>query len=161
MKRSIATLAVVVGALALSGCYYDPDYSYVRSSGSQGDVYYGRSAPVYEDSYYAAPGYYNTYGCCYAPGVSIGVSRTWYGGSGYYPRSRGHWHRDSGYRGDRRPAYRSDAHRWQDQRGQDRRGQGRRGDDHRRNDQRDGRGDHESDRRGGDQRHHRDRDHRG
>ena len=62
MKRKIAILGLVVAAVSLSGCYYDPGYSYVRNSGYQGDVYYGRSAPVYDDGYYGAPGYYDYYG---------------------------------------------------------------------------------------------------
>lgn len=107
MKRSLVTVCLAMAAMALSGCYYDPDYSYVRSTGSQGDVYYGRSAPVYYDNYYAAPGYYNYYGCCYGsgvygpgvyrPGVSVGISRTWYGGARYHHddhrRHGGHAHR--------------------------------------------------------------------
>jgi len=129
MKRKIAILGLVVAAVSLSGCYYDPGYSYVRNSGYQGDVYYGRSAPVYDDSYYGPPGYYNYYGCCYdygyAPGVSIGVTHTWYGGARYRHDYRGRWHGGRAYGGHRRPAYRGDGHRDHGQdRGSDRRSHG-------------------------------------
>jgi hypothetical protein len=141
MKRKIALLGLVVAAVSLSGCYYDPGYSYVRNSGYQGDVYYGRSAPVYDDSYYGTPGYYNYYGCCYdygyAPGVSIGVTHTWYGGARYRHDYRGRWHGGRAYGGHRRPAYRGDGHR---DHGQDRDGSDRRSH--------------------GGSRHHHDRDHR-
>lgn len=107
MKRQFAWLLLAVAAAALSGCYYDPGYSYVRGSASGGDAYYGSGS-----TYYAAPGYYGGYyaryyngydGCCYAPGVNIGISGRWYGGSRYrgyrgygdyrrgdYSGSRGH-----------------------------------------------------------------------
>ncbi len=102
MKRLLASLALITAAAALSGCYYDPGYSYVRNSGYGGDAYYGQG----DGAYYAAPGYYDGYygggyydgyyGCCYAPGVSIGISSGWYGGSRY----RGYRdYRGSGYRG--------------------------------------------------------------
>lgn len=87
MKRLLASLALVTAAATLSGCYYDPGYGYVRNGGA---VYYGQSAPVYDNGYYVAPGYYDNYyygdgyyGCCYAPGVSIGIGGAWYGGSRY------------------------------------------------------------------------------
>ncbi len=113
MKRLLASVALIAAAAALSGCYYDPGYSYVRSSGYGGDAYYGQGSsyyvrPAYYDGYYGS-GYYGSgyYGCCYAPGVSIGISSGWYGGSGYYrrgwPAYRG------GYRGHDR--YRHDSHR--------------------------------------------------
>jgi hypothetical protein len=89
MKRLLASLVLIVAAAALSGCYYDPGYSYVR-----GSAYY--VAPGYYDGYYG--GYY---GCCYAPGVSVGVSSVWYGGSRY---------RHDGYRDHR--DYRSHAGQW-------------------------------------------------
>jgi hypothetical protein len=94
MKRLFAGLAVVAVAATLSGCYYDPGYSYVRGSGYAGDAYYGRAAPVYQGGYYAAPGYYDGYygygyGCCYASGVSVG----------YYGGSRYNYYRGGGYRG--------------------------------------------------------------
>jgi hypothetical protein len=112
MKRRIAILGLVA-AVSLSGCYYDPDYSYVRNNGYQGDVYYGRSAPVYDDGYYGAPGYYGYDGCCYgygyAPGVSIGISRTWYGGARYRHEDRARWH--GGHGGDRRHDHRGDQRR--------------------------------------------------
>lgn len=90
MKRMLAGLALVLGTAALSGCYYDPGYSYVRSNGYQGDAYYGRGETViYDDDYYApgyygyAPGYYG-----YAPGVSVGIGGVWYGESHYRGRDR-------------------------------------------------------------------------
>ena len=49
MKRILACL-VLIGVTTLSGCYYNPGYSYVRTTGYGGDAYYGTS-------YYAAPGY--------------------------------------------------------------------------------------------------------
>jgi len=86
MKRVLAGLALVVATAALSGCYYDPGYSYVRPVTYGGDAYYG-------SGYYAAPGYYYPsygyygYGCCYVPPVSIGIGGVWYSGSHY----RGHY----------------------------------------------------------------------
>jgi hypothetical protein len=102
MKRLLASLVLIVAAAALSGCYYDPGYSYVRGSGYSGDAYYGDGG----NAYYVAPGYYDGYyggyyGCCYAPGVSVGVSSVWYGGSRY---------RHDGYRDHR--DYRSHAGQW-------------------------------------------------
>ncbi|WP_199099982.1 hypothetical protein [Dyella sp. ASV21] len=91
MKRMLAGLALVAATAALSGCYYYPDYSYVRpvTTYSGGDAYYG-SGVTYSGGYYAAPGYYYPgyygYGCCYAPSVSIGIGGLWYGGSRYYGR---------------------------------------------------------------------------
>ncbi len=41
MKRLLASLALIAAVSALSGCYYDPGYSYVRGSGYCGDAYYG------------------------------------------------------------------------------------------------------------------------
>ncbi|MEO9077878.1 MAG: hypothetical protein ABI268_01070 [Rhodanobacter sp.] len=115
MKRHLASLALVVVAAALSGCYYDPGYSYVRSSGQGGDAYYGRA----ESTYYAAPGYYDGYsggvyggyggyggnayygsgyyGCCYGPSVNIGIRSRYYG----TPRYRSYDHRGRGDRGNR------------------------------------------------------------
>jgi hypothetical protein len=116
MKRILAALALVIVAAFLSGCYYDPGYSYVRSAGYGGDAYYGQGHTVYDGGYYA-PGYYDGYygsgyyGCCYAPGLSVGISSGWYGGGWrdrddwrgrYHDRDHdrsyaGHWqgHRDS------------------------------------------------------------------
>ena len=109
MKRMLAGLALVLGTAALSGCYYDPGYSYVRSNGYQGDAYYGRGERViydddyYAPGYYAAPGYYG-----YAPGVSVGIGTVWYGGSHHHGRDRDwdhdrHW--DRGDRGHRERDY--------------------------------------------------------
>ena len=50
MKRKLACIALVTAAMALSGCYYDPGYSYVRGSGYGGGAYYGSGIV-----YYAAP----------------------------------------------------------------------------------------------------------
>lgn len=98
MKPLLASF-ILIAAASLSGCYYDPGYSYVRSSGYGGDAYYGQgvatyyAAPGYYDGYY--PSYYGSsyYGCCYAPSLSVGISSGWYGGSRYYRP-----HRQSGYR---------------------------------------------------------------
>lgn len=112
MKRILSTLVLIVAAAALSGCYYDPGYSYVRGSGHGGDAYYGDGgsatyvAPAYYGGY--GGGYYDPYygggyyGCCYTPGVSVGISSVWYSN----PR-RG---RDD-YRG--RRDYREHAGHWQ------------------------------------------------
>jgi hypothetical protein len=93
MKRLLACLVLVVAATALSGCYYNPGYSYVRSSGPGGDVYYGTAsyaAPGYYSPYgygygygYGWPGYYGYYGCC-----GIGYYGGWYGGGGYWRGGR-------------------------------------------------------------------------
>ena len=120
MKRLLASLALIAAASALSGCYYDPGYSYVRGSGSSGDAYYGQggnayyAAPSYHDGYYGSGysggGYYG-----YSPGVSVGISSGWYGGSRY---------RDDDYRGQR--DYERHAGQWQGRRnGDDRRHDGR------------------------------------
>ncbi|MEI7036175.1 hypothetical protein [Fulvimonas yonginensis] len=100
MKRVLAGLALVLGTAALSGCYYDPDYSYVRGNGYQGDAYYGEGpAVIYEPDYYGygwyGPGW-GYYGCC-GSGVSVGISGTWYEGGHHYHgrdrdwRSERHW----------------------------------------------------------------------
>lgn len=103
MKRPLAFLALSIAVAALSGCYYDPGYSYVRGAGYGGDAYYGSGttyypAPAYYDGYY--PGYYGGYyGCCYAPGVSIGISGRWYGGSRHRDYRRYDGPAGHGYRG--------------------------------------------------------------
>ena len=81
MKSILALLTAVVVAATISGCYYDPGYSYVRSSAYRGDVYYGEAAPGYSNGYYdGTSGYYGDgyYGCCYSSGVSVGVTSGWY-----------------------------------------------------------------------------------
>ncbi|HWU75995.1 MAG TPA: hypothetical protein VN043_05795 [Rhodanobacter sp.] len=106
MKRYLASLALIVVAAALSGCYYDPGYSYVRGSGQTGDAYYGSgsstyyTAPGYYDGYYGS-GYYGNayygnayygsgyYGCCYGPALNIGIRNRYYGA----PRYRSYDHR--------------------------------------------------------------------
>ncbi|MEW9571041.1 hypothetical protein ABQJ54_04710 [Rhodanobacter sp. Si-c] len=98
MKRLFSGFVLVTLAALLSGCYYDPGYSYVRATPYAGPAYYGSNV-VYGDGYYAAPGWYDGwydgwygYGCCYAPGVAIGGA--WYGrGGGYrHYRGGGSWH---------------------------------------------------------------------
>lgn len=107
MKRMLAGFALALGTAALSGCYYDPGYSYVRGNGYQGDAYYGEGPSViYQPDYYGydGPGYYGPgwgyYGCCYSSGVSVGISGTWYGGGHRGRDWRGHRHgdRDGGRR---------------------------------------------------------------
>jgi hypothetical protein len=126
MKAVRAVLALVIGTAALSGCYYDPDYSYVRGSGYSGDAYYGEGRTViYDDGYYGpgyvGPGYYDGgyyggYG--YPPGVSVGIGTVWYGGGSHH-RGRDRDYRRGGdrhdYRGDDRHDYRgNDRHEhWQ------------------------------------------------
>ncbi|HZX70175.1 MAG TPA: hypothetical protein VFE77_05085 [Rhodanobacter sp.] len=119
MKRLLASMVLIVATSALAGCYYDPGYSYVRHSSVGGDAYYGQGgaayqvAPSYYGGYYGGyyPSYYSGYyggyggyGCCYAPGVTIGVSRGWYGGQHDRGYRDGHYRgyrdgRDHGYRG--------------------------------------------------------------
>lgn len=146
MKRLVAGLVLSAAVAALSGCYVDPGYSYVRQTSYQGDAYYGQGVRTYDDGYYyVAPaygryggGYGYGYGCCYAPGLSVGISGTWYGGSRYrddrrvyrtdrHRNDRGYWR---GQRNDRRDGTRGgDTHRADDRRGGNRRG------DHSRRDQ--------------------------
>lgn len=102
MKRLLCGIVLVVLAGLLSGCYYDPGYSYVRGNGYVGPAYYGYTydngyyvAPTWYDGWYGNYGYgyggYGYYGCCYA-------RHGWYrGGRGYRyrgghaPRGGGHW----------------------------------------------------------------------
>jgi hypothetical protein len=94
MKRLIAGLSILCATVLLSGCYVSPDYSYVRGNGYTGGAYYGSGPSViYDNSYYASP-YYGGYGCCWAPGVTVGG--VWY--SGRYYRG-GHRYYRGGYRG--------------------------------------------------------------
>lgn len=93
MKRILARLVLLAGIVALSGCYYDPGYGYVRSSSYSGDVYYGQAAPVYQGGYY--PYDYGYYGCC-----GVGIIGGWYGGYGgprYYGGGRGYYPGRYGY----------------------------------------------------------------
>lgn len=133
MKRMLAGLALVLGTAALSGCYYDPGYSYVRGNGYQGDAYYGEGPSViYEPDYYSYGGYGGYYGpgwgygCCYSSGVSVGIGGTWHRDSHHY-RGRD-WSRNRhGYRDGRH-----DRRSWRgrDDRGHDRHdSHGRRGHD--------------------------------
>lgn len=90
MKRLFAGMVLSATILLLSGCYIDPGYGYVRQNSYQGAAYYGQPASGYGGGYYAAPvygSYYGGgygYGCCYAPGVSVGISSAWYGRERYY-----------------------------------------------------------------------------
>ncbi|MCX7513544.1 hypothetical protein [Frateuria sp. STR12] len=141
MKRMLAGLALVLGTAALSGCYYDPGYSYVRGNGYQGDAYYGEGPSViYRPDYYGYGGYYGP-GWGYAPGVSVGISGTWYRDSHHYHRGRD-WSREHHRGHDRR----GDGHERRSWRGGHDRGH-----DSRRHD----RGNDRGDRHGG--RDHRDR----
>ena len=86
MKRLLAGLMLCGAVATLSGCYYDPGYSYVRSSAYVGDAYYGSgSTVVYDDGYYGGvpgywyPGYGYGYGYPYGYGYGYG-----YGPYGYY-----------------------------------------------------------------------------
>ncbi|GAB3793047.1 hypothetical protein [Dyella agri] len=93
MKRLLSGFVLVAFAVLLSGCYYDPGYSYVRATPYAGPAYYGNGV-VYGDGYYAAPGWYGGwydgwYGCCYAPGVTVGG--VWYGRGGYRHYHGGGW----------------------------------------------------------------------
>ena len=104
MKRLLAGFVLVALTALLSGCYYDPGYSYVRSSPYAGPAYYGNGV-VYSDAYYASPSWYGGwydggygYGCCYAPGVTIGGDRYDRGGYRHYRGRGGEWR--GGNRGD-------------------------------------------------------------
>jgi hypothetical protein len=96
MKRLMAGIALLIGTAALSGCYYDPGYSYVRSTGYQGDAYYGDGGgAVYDEgyapAYYAAPGYYGSgYYGGYGSGVNVDIGTVWYSGSRGRYRGRGY-----------------------------------------------------------------------
>jgi hypothetical protein len=128
MKRMLAGLALAFGTAALSGCYYDPGYNYVRGNGYQGDAYYGEGPSViYEPDYYGYGGYYGP-GWGYSPGVSVGISGTWYEGSHHY-RGRD-WRRE-------RHEYRDERHDRREWRRRDERGKDR--------DDRRGRRDHDRD----------------
>ena len=104
MRRLFASVALIIAAAALSGCYYQPGYGYVRGGNYSGDAYYGTPAPVYNSGYY--DGYYDGYGyggyggCCYAPGVSVGIRSVWYGGSGYRRDGRAYYGHDYDRRGE-------------------------------------------------------------
>ncbi len=128
MKPLVAGLLVCISAAALSGCYVNPGYSYVRQTSYQGDAYYGHGVRSYDDGYYARSAYpaysygpafgyggYGGYG--YSPGVSIGISSTWYSAPRYRQDRRGYpGYRYQGQRGqDHRGSWRSDG---QNQRGQ-------------------------------------------
>jgi hypothetical protein len=94
MKRLLSGFVLVALAAPLSGCYYDPGYSYVRATPYAGPAYYGNGV-AYGEAYYASPYWYGGwydgwYGCCYAPGVAIGG--VWYSHGGYRHYRGGGWH---------------------------------------------------------------------
>lgn len=107
MQRMRTLLLALGVTLPLAGCYYDPDYGYVRN-GSGGDAYYGTetTTTVVEPGYYD-PGFadYGGYGYGFGPGCcysTIGVGGVWYRDR-YYRRDRD-WHGHpppGGWRGDR------------------------------------------------------------
>mgnify|MGYP001114403767 CR=1 FL=1 len=113
MLRLLAGLGLVATTLLLSGCYLGPSYSYVRQPGYQDGAYYGQSQ-VYDGGYYLGSGYSSYsgagygYGCCYAPGVSVGVGAVWYDRPRYrgYAPSRYRSYAPSRYRGYAPPRYR-------------------------------------------------------
>jgi hypothetical protein len=98
MRRAHSLLLAVAACLPLAGCYYDPDYGYVRN-GTGADAYYGEETVV-SPAY--SPGYgYDDYGpaCCYS---SLSVGTVWYDGHGgrRYDRRGGDWHGHPPPRGD-------------------------------------------------------------
>lgn len=114
MKSLVSGFFVVALAVLLSGCYYDPGYSYVRATPYAGAVYYGSGGGYYADpgwydpgwydpGWYGYGGWYGGYGCCYASGVVVGG--VWYDrwghrhhrGGGYPYRGGSYMHRGSGY----------------------------------------------------------------
>ncbi|MEO7066603.1 MAG: hypothetical protein ABI114_06820 [Rhodanobacter sp.] len=42
MRRLLSGVILIIAAAALSGCYYQPGYGYVRSTNSGGDAYTAR-----------------------------------------------------------------------------------------------------------------------
>ena len=60
MKRLLSGFVLVALAALLSGCYYNPGYSYVRATPYAGAAYYGNGV-VYGNGYgyYAAPAWYD------------------------------------------------------------------------------------------------------
>ncbi|SEO54262.1 hypothetical protein SAMN02800692_1059 [Luteibacter sp. UNC138MFCol5.1] len=123
MRRVQAMVMLLIGCLPLAGCYYDPDYGYVRN-GTGADAYYGEETTVVSPGY--GGGYYGGYGygpgCCYS---SLSYGTVWvdgYDGRRFYrdryyrdrnawrgPPPRGDWHgghgdgRPGNWQGDRRP----------------------------------------------------------
>ena len=90
MRRAHSLFFAMAACLPLAGCYYDPDYGYVRN-GYGADTYYGEETTVVAPVY--APGYrYYDYGpgCCYS---NISVGTVWYDGYGRRRYDRDHdWH---------------------------------------------------------------------
>ena len=116
MKPMLRWMAVALASASVAGCYYYPDYGYVRGNGygTAPGVYYDDGplydGPYYDAAYYGAPyvgtyygGYgvidspYGYYGSYYWPGYySIGVDvHHWSGHDGW---GRGH---------DARPSHRA------------------------------------------------------
>ncbi|HEY4291919.1 hypothetical protein [Luteibacter sp.] len=98
MRRAHTLLLAVAACLPLAGCYYDPDYGYVRN-GTGADAYYGEETVVSPGVY--SPGYrYYDYGpaCCYS---DLSVGTVWYDGyDGRRYRRGGDWHGHPPPRGD-------------------------------------------------------------
>jgi hypothetical protein len=103
MRRAHSLILALAACLPLAGCYYDPDYGYVRN-GSGADAYYGEetttvvSPGVYDPGYGYYGGGYGP-GCCYS-GVTVGT--VWYDRDydrRYYRRDRD-WHGRPPPRGD-------------------------------------------------------------
>ncbi|KAF1009142.1 MAG: hypothetical protein GAK28_00775 [Luteibacter sp.] len=98
MRRLSLWLFALAATLPLAGCYYDPDYGYVRN-GTGADIYYGTETTTVVSPGYVDPGfgYYDDYGgygpgCCYS---GIGVGTVWYHDR-YY---RGGYYRDRDWHG--------------------------------------------------------------
>jgi hypothetical protein len=91
MRRLGLSLLALPACLALAGCYYDPDYGYVRN-GTGADAYVGTETTTVvsgDVGYYGGPAYgpgYGYYGygpgCCYGGTTVIyrdGYGRRYYG----------------------------------------------------------------------------------
>jgi hypothetical protein len=92
-------MLVPLAAMALvSGCYYDPGYSYVRGDAG-GDAYYGTATvvqPAYDGGYYGYGGYPGYY---YGPDIGLSIGSVYYRNTYYrhrYDDGRGY---RGGYRG--------------------------------------------------------------
>ncbi|WP_193570329.1 hypothetical protein [Luteibacter yeojuensis] len=109
MRRAHSLLLAVAACLPLAGCYYDPDYGYVRN-GTGADAYYGEETVVSPGAY--SPGYrYYDYGpaCCYS---SLSVGTVWYDryDGRRYDRRGGDWHGRPPPRGDWHDRHDNDRH---------------------------------------------------
>lgn len=92
MSRLFAGMVLSVVILLLSGCYVQPGYGYVRQTVYQGGAYYGEEPNYYAAPYYGPYDYYG-YGCCYAPGIDVGIGAVWYGRTHYYRYGRPEYRR--------------------------------------------------------------------